>query len=443
MRDPSSTTVGSVPSERALLSACIRHPSIVGDLAGTLSDVWSCRAHALVWAAIERLHVARAEVDLVSVAADMALRDELDAAGGADWLADLYDVIGTAVQWRHYLEIVRDSAAKRAAQTVIARLHDEAFRGDLTAAEYIQRAQMGILGLGRDDESSEVETKDALRDMVAHLELRAGGKFEAVPVPFADYKAIIPWYEPGDLVIVGARPGMGKSAFAMASVECACNAGYPCIVFSLEMTREQLLLRQTSGLARVQFSDLRVGRIRDDEWCRLSTATRAIAAWTMRIDDKSRRIDTVRASARRWIAAQRRLGRTKPPLIVVDYLQLVRPPNGQRYGSREQEVSFVSSELKDMAKCEGAAVLALSQVSRKCEERADKRPILSDLRESGSLEQDADAIVFLYRDEAYNEQSQDAGVAELLVRKQRSGCLGTVRVRFEGRFVRFEESRNG
>lgn len=436
----------SLGSERAILCACMRDPGVLAQLAGTLTGVWTSRPCAAVWAAMERMHAAGTHVDLESVAVDMARRDELDAAGGPSWLADVHDELGTLVTWRHYVAIVRDAASKRATQDVLSRLYDEAFRFDLSAAEYLERAQSEILGVSVADESEDVvDTKDALRAMVANIQKRADGQILSVPLPFHDLRTVVPWLEPGDLAIIGGRPAMGKTAFGMCLVEHASEHGNPCLVFSLEMTREQLLLRETSVRSRVNLRSLREGNLRDDDWPRLITQTRIIADWPMRvIETPALRVEEIAARTRRWCAEMRRRGRTKPPLILVDYLQLVSPSNAHgRGGNREQDVSEVSRGLKAMAKREGAAVVALSQVSRRCEERANKRPIQADLRESGAIEQDADIIIFLYRDEVYNENTDDRGIAELIVRKQRSGATGTARVRFVGEHVRFEEMCNG
>jgi replicative DNA helicase len=239
--------------------------------------------------------------------------------------------------------------------------------------------------------------------------------------------------QPADLVIVAARPSMGKTTFSMNLAENAVmRSGKPVLVFSMEMPAEAIVMRMLSSLGRIDQTRIRTGKLEDEDWPRFNSAISMLAEQKLYIDDQGGLSPTeVRARARRVARDHGEIG-----MIMVDYLQLMRVPGAE---SRVAEISEISRSLKGIAKELNCPVVALSQLNRSLEQRPNKRPVMSDLRESGAIEQDADIIMFIYRDEVYNENSEEKGIAEIIIGKQRNGPIGTVRLAFQGRFTRFDD----
>ncbi|MDU3076641.1 MAG: replicative DNA helicase, partial [Mixta calida] len=289
--------------------------------------------------------------------------------------------------------------------------------------------------------NSETGVNEALDKLLTQLEsMSASDGLTGTPTGFSELDAMTCGLQPGDLALLAARPSMGKTSLAMAACTAAVSAKPDdhVFVFSLEMPSEQLMMRLLAMEGRVELSRLRSGNMDDEDWARVSEATGRIIEWKNRliIDDTSYQTPaTLRARARRYV---RKYGR--PSLIMLDYLQLVRSPEQE---NRTQEIAEISRSLKALGKELGCPVLALSQLNRLVEQRADKRPNNGDLRDSGALEQDADLIMFIYRDEVYNPGTPDAGVAEIIVGKQRQGPTGTVKVKFDGRYTLFSEFQEG
>jgi len=254
---------------------------------------------------------------------------------------------------------------------------------------------------------------------------------------FDDFDSMTSGLQPSDLIIVAGRPSMGKTTFAMNIAEnVAIKSGLPVAVFSMEMPGEALTMRMMSSLGRIDGHRIRTGKLEDDEWPRLTSAINILSQAKLFIDDTPALSPTdLRARARRLMREQGQLG-----LIVIDYLQLMQAPGVAE--NRTNEISVISRSLKALAKELDVPVIALSQLNRNLEQRPNKRPVMSDLRESGSIEQDADLVVFIYRDEVYNEDSTDKGIAEIIIGKQRNGPIGTVRLTFLGQYTKFENYIN-
>jgi replicative DNA helicase len=254
-----------------------------------------------------------------------------------------------------------------------------------------------------------------------------------VSTGFTDFDEMTSGLQASDLVIVAGRPSMGKTTFAMNLAEnVAIKAKKPVAVFSMEMPGDQLAMRMMSSLGRIDQHKVRTGKLDDDEWPRMTSAINLLAETQLFIDDTAALTPTeVRSRSRRLMREHGQLG-----LIVLDYLQLMQSPSSGE--NRVQQISDISRNLKALAKELNVPVVALSQLNRNLEQRPNKRPVMSDLRESGSIEQDADVIVFIYRDEVYNEDSPDKGVAEIIIGKQRNGPIGTSRLTFLGQYTRFE-----
>jgi replicative DNA helicase len=259
------------------------------------------------------------------------------------------------------------------------------------------------------------------------------GSITGAATGFTDFDALTSGLQPADLIIIAGRPSMGKTTIAMNIAEnIAINGGKPVAVFSMEMPGDALAMRMMSSLGRIDQSKVRTGKLEDDEWPRLTSAMNLLAETKLFIDDTPALSPSeVRARARRLVREQGPLG-----LVVLDYLQLMQSPSSG--DNRVNQISDISRSLKALAKELEVPVIALSQLNRNLESRPNKRPIMSDLRESGAIEQDADLIVFVYRDEVYNEDSPDKGTAEVIIGKQRNGPLGTVRLTFLGQYTRFE-----
>jgi replicative DNA helicase len=254
-----------------------------------------------------------------------------------------------------------------------------------------------------------------------------------VSTGFTDFDEMTSGLQASDLIIVAGRPSMGKTTFAMNLAEnVAIKAKKPVAVFSMEMPGDQLAMRMMSSLGRIDQHKVRTGKLDDDEWPRMTSAINLLAETQLFIDDTPALTPTeVRSRSRRLMREHGQLG-----LIVLDYLQLMQSPSSGE--NRVQQISDISRNLKALAKELNVPVVALSQLNRNLEQRPNKRPVMSDLRESGSIEQDADVIVFIYRDEVYNEDSPDKGMAEIIIGKQRNGPIGTSRLTFLGQYTRFE-----
>jgi replicative DNA helicase len=377
-------------------------------------------------------------VDIVTLRAQLATAGKLQSVGGDDYLLQLTNTIPTIANIEAHSKIIFEKAVIR---KLIVSCHEIAAKG---------YGDYGLLDDFLDSAERSVfeVAKQRIRHPYEHVSTVVTRTFEQVtaaaerkehvtglPTGFTRLDSMTAGMHPGDLIIVAGRPSMGKTAFALnvAVNACAKKTGHPVVVFSLEMPKEQLASRMLCCEARVDASRLRTGRLFKEDWPKLAEAAGTISDLPIWIDDTpGLTLMELRAKARR-LRADKGLG-----FIVIDYLQLMR--SGTRSESREQEISEISRSLKGLAKELELPVMALSQLNRGVETRGtkDKRPQLSDLRESGAIEQDADTILFIYRDEVYNQETPDVGIAEVIVGKQRQGPTGTVRCRFSREFTRFD-----
>jgi replicative DNA helicase len=397
------------------------------------------REHRLIFRAIARLAEEDQPFDLVTLAETLERTEQLEAAGGLPYLGAIANETPSAANIKAYARIVRQTSILRqmiAAGTDIAdsgynpqgrdasELLDEAERRVFEIAEQEARGGGGFQPiktlLGR-----AVERIDALYQRDEPITGLATG--------FSDFDMMTSGLQPADLIIVAGRPSMGKTSFAMNMAEhVAIQTKRPVAVFSMEMPGDALAMRMMSSLGRIDQHRVRTGRLEEDEWPRLTSAVNILAGAPMFIDDTPALSPTeVRARARRLKRDQDDLG-----LIVLDYLQLMQAPGSGE--NRATEISAISRSLKALAKELNVPVIALSQLNRSLEQRPNKRPVMSDLRESGAIEQDADLIVFIYRDEVYNEDTNDKGMAEIIIAKQRNGPIGTTRLTFLGKYTKFE-----
>jgi len=399
-------------------------------------------ANRRVFRAMARLFQRGEVVDPVTLSEDLAQTGELESVGGTDYLAELMDAVPTAANVEYHAKIVRERALlRRLIEAATEIIQDGYELGERRVEEVLDQAEQKIFQVAQSHEREGfVWLKQILYSTFERIEQlqAAKGGVTGVPTGFADLDRKTGGWQKGDLVIIAARPSMGKTAFVVGSaLNAAISNRTPVAVFSLEMSKESLVQRMLCHEALVDLSRLLRGRLNDDDYGRLAQAAGHLNTAPIWIDDSGMLGPLeLRAKARRLKADQPDLG-----LIVIDYLQLM--DSGGGHESRQQEVSAISRSLKGLAKELEVPVLALSQLSRAPEQRSDHRPQLSDLRESGSLEQDADLVAFLYRPEYYMseleaEEQGMRGRAELIIGKQRNGPTGTVELYFRNEFTRFE-----
>ncbi len=398
------------------------------------------KQNQLIFKSILELANKGSPFDPLILSADFKARGLLDAIGGDAYLLDLARNTASATNIRAYAEIVYQRSVRRKLIQAANRIADAAYNpGPRHADELLNEAEREVFAIAEDrpkiggpQQISSVAS-DLLKK-IAELDLQPGG-ITGLTTGFKDLDEKTSGLQPSDLIIVAGRPSMGKTTFAMNLVESALlNSNQPVLVFSMEMPAEQLLMRVFSSLGRIDQTNVRTGRLSEQDWDRLSATLALIKDKPLFIDD------TPGLSPNDLRTRTRRLARDQgnPALIMVDYLQLMRVPGNTE--NRTAEISEISRSLKSLAKEFKCPVVALSQLNRGLEQRTNKRPIMSDLRESGAIEQDADVIAFVYRDEVYYpEKQENKGLAEIIIGKQRNGPVGSVHLLFTGRYTRFDD----
>jgi replicative DNA helicase len=411
----------------------------VGDvIAG--ADFYS-EAHRLVYDHIIGLIADGKPADVVTVAETLSSVQRLDYIGGLAYLGALVENVPTAANIRHYATIVRERSILRQLAATAGDIADSAYNPlGRSAKEILDGAEAKILHIAEQgSRGSQVfeEIGKLLAGVVERIETLYNrddpSAVTGVPTGFSDLDEKTSGLQPGDLVVVAGRPSMGKTAFALNVGEhVALVTKQPVAVFSMEMGASQLALRMIGSVGRLDQHMLRTGRLAPDDWEKLTGALGRLHEAPILIDETpALNAIEVRSRARRLMKQYGKLG-----LVIVDYLQLMQASSSGE--NRATEISEISRSLKALAKELKVPVMALSQLNRSLEQRPNKRPVMSDLRESGAIEQDADVILFIYRDEVYNPESQDVGTAEIIIGKQRNGPIGTVRLTFLGEYTRFE-----
>ncbi|MGO0123484.1 replicative DNA helicase [Desulfothermobacter acidiphilus] len=426
----------SVSAEQALLGAVFLAPEVLEEVQELVrpEDFYE-GAHRVIYEALLDLQDEGQPIDLITVTEHLRQKGRLDEAGGVAYVASLVDMVPTAAHAEHYARLVRDKALLRGLIQVATRIRDIGMEEARDARQLLVEAESWLADLSASELGSSFLTLgEVLEAVLARLEeaFRYRGKMLGLPTGFEELDGLLSGLWPQDLIILASRPGMGKTSLALSlSLNVAREVSLPVGFFSLEMSREQLIQRLLAAEARVDHRRVRTAEFSDDDWVRLSQAAAQLAPLPLYIDDTpGLSVRDLRARARRLKAQAGGLG-----LLVVDYLQLVHSP--RRSENRQQEIAYVSRSLKHLAKELNCPVLALSQLSRATESRQDKRPQLSDLRESGSLEQDADVVMFIYREDYYREEAEKPGVAEVIVAKQRNGPTGTAELAFLREFTCF------
>ncbi len=408
-------------------------------------------AHVSIYAAMVELDAAGRPIDSITIAERMRENDSfhrLRAMNGESYFAELTSAVVTVENIAYHARIVHGKAVVRRmierAQEIAAKGYGE--YGDVD--EYLSQAQESILQLGVGGGGRLVTFEESCRDAYRSVEraydrrVSSGGVVTGVPSGFRDIDRLTGGWQ-DEYVILAARPSMGKSSLMMDTVAAAAWQGFPCLVFSREMTHQALTLREIAKVGGVDGWRARTGNMRDDDWKNLSGGANRIHSLPIWYDDTTSDLRGILSVARRWRSDRTLGGRLDMAgeqmraLVVLDYLQLVEHKGARKYGTKEAEIAEISRAFRDLPKLLRCPVIVLSQLNRELEKRPNKRPIMADLRDSGSLEQDADVIAFIYRDEVYNPETKDKGVAEINFAKSRNGKTGMVRLGWQKEITRF------
>ncbi len=395
--------------------------------------------HRLIFNAIAGLQAAGDPADVITASEWLESDNKLDAAGGLSYIGSLANNTPSTANILTYAKIVRERSILRSLIAAANDIADSAYNPEgQTPKEVLEKAEKLVFDIADRDGRSR-QGFQSIQELLSKSIDRIEELFESkeaitgIPTGFADLDNMTSGLQRGDLVIVAGRPSMGKTSFAMNIAEyVAVEKQLPVAIFSMEMPGEQLAMRMLSSLGRINSNKIRTGNLGDEDWPRLNSAVGFLDKAPMFVDDSAglNPMD-MRSRARRIKAETDQLG-----LIVIDYLQLMH--NSENSENRATEISAITRSLKILAKELNVPVIALSQLNRSLEQRPNKRPVMSDLRESGAIEQDADVIFFIYRDEVYNEDTDQKGVAEVIIGKQRNGPIGTTKLTFRGEFTRFE-----
>lgn len=435
----------SVEAEQAVLGGLLLDNTSWDAVADRLSaEDFYRRDHQHIFDAIAELSGRSEPSDAVTLAEYLTAKGLSEETGGLAYLAGLARDTPTAANIRAYADIVRERSQLRRLIQVSGEIAASAYASEgRPATELVDSAERLVFEIaeqGKRSGSGFVPVREVLGTTIDRLDMlhQSQGQLTGVSSGYTDLDRMTAGLQPGDLIVVAGRPSMGKTTLALNIAEnAAVGKQIPVAVFSMEMSREQLAFRMISSLGRVDQSHMRTGMFGDEDWARINGAIAQMKSATMYIDDSGALSPTeVRARARRLKREHGDLG-----LIIVDYLQLMQVPGGKE--NRATEISEISRSLKALAKELSVPVIALSQLNRSVEQRTDKKPVMSDLRESGAIEQDADLIMMIYREEVYEPDTPRKGIADIIIAKQRNGPTGEVHLTFLGKYTRFENMAVG
>jgi replicative DNA helicase len=439
----------SVEAEQSVLGGLMLDSTALDKIADLITDDDFYRhEHRLIYRQVVRLSELAKPVDVITVAEALEIAGELDRVGGLPYLGSLAQNVPSAANVRRYGEIVRERSVMRKLAEVGTEIASSAYNPTgRDAAQLLDEAESKVFEIaeaGNKGKQGFMGMPPLLSQVVERIETLYGRDNQSdvtgMATGFNDLDRMTSGLQPGDLVIVAGRPSMGKTAFSINIAEnVALDSNKPVAIFSMEMGAAQLAMRMLGSVGKLNQHDLRTGRLQDDDWGRLTHALGKLNDAPLFIDESAAlsALD-LRARSRRLHRQHGELG-----LIVVDYIQLMSSNAGKASENRATEISEISRSLKALAKELHVPVIALSQLNRSLEQRPNKRPVMSDLRESGAIEQDADLILFIYRDEVYNPDSPDKGKAEIIIGKQRNGPIGKVELAFRGEYTRFENLAHG
>ena len=433
--------LGKVPphdieAEQAVLGSMLTDPDAVSSSIEKLKEEDFYREdNKAIYSAMYNLYNRAEPIDLITVKSELETMGKLDKIGGIEYLATLPDKVPTTANANKYIKIVEEKSTLRKLIKTANEIVELGYDPTEEVEDIIDGAEKKIFNLIQDkSQKGYTEIKDILVDSFNELEALYNRKqhITGVPTGFADLDYRTAGLHGSEFILIAARPAMGKSAFVLnIATHAAVKAKVPVAIFSLEMSKEQMVNRILCSEAMVDSNKVRTGRLEEEDWAKLAGAIGPLSEAGIYIDDTPGiSIMEIRTRCRK-LKLEKNIG-----LVIIDYLQLVQGSN-KRMGSREQEIAEISRSLKILAKELNVPVIALSQLSRAVEQRPDHRPMLSDLRESGSIEQDADIVMFLYRDDYYNEESEKKNIAEVIIAKQRSGSTGTVDLMWLGNYTKF------
>jgi replicative DNA helicase len=439
----------SVEAEQSVLGGLLLEATALDKIADLVQlDDFYRQEHRLIYRQIVNLSEQAKPVDVITVAESLEISGELDKVGGLSYLGGLAQNVPSAANIRRYGEIVRERSIMRKLAEVGSDIASSAYNPTgRDAAQLLDEAESKVFDIaeaGSRGRQGFLPMPPLLTEVVERIETLYGrdnaSDVTGTATGFTDLDRKTSGLHPGDLVIIAGRPSMGKTALAINIAEnVALDSKLPVAIFSMEMGAAQLVMRMIGSVGKLNQQDLRTGKLQDDDWGRLTQALGKLNDAPIHIDESAALSSLdLRARSRRLHRSNNGLG-----LIVVDYLQLMSSNVGKASENRATEISEISRSLKALAKELQVPVIALSQLNRSLEQRTDKRPVMSDLRESGAIEQDADLILFIYRDEVYNSDSPSQGKAEIIIGKQRNGPIGKVELAFRGEYTRFDNLASG
>ncbi|GLH63959.1 replicative DNA helicase [Parageobacillus sp. G301] len=426
----------SIEAEQAVLGAIFLDPSALTLASEILIPEDFYRAsHQKIFHAMLRVADKGEPVDLVTVTAELADTQQLEEVGGVSYLSELADAVPTAANVEYYARIVEEKSVLRRLIRTATSIAQDGYTREDEVDVLLDEAEQKIMEISQRKHSGAFKNiKDVLVQTYDNIEMlhNRKGEVTGIPTGFTELDRMTSGFQRSDFIIVAARPSVGKTAFALNIAQnVATKTNENVAIFSLEMSAQQLVMRMLCAEGNINAQNLRTGRLTPEDWGKLTMAMGSLSNAGIYIDDTpSIRVSDIRAKCRR-LKQESGLG-----MVVIDYLQLIQG-SGRNRENRQQEVSEISRSLKALARELEVPVIALSQLSRSVEQRQDKRPMMSDIRESGSIEQDADIVAFLYRDDYYNKDSENKNIIEIIIAKQRNGPVGTVQLAFIKEYNKF------
>ncbi|MDP4133515.1 MAG: replicative DNA helicase [Bacillota bacterium] len=430
----------NLSAEQAVLGCMLTNSKALSEVFTSIrAEDFYTEAHRIIFDAAKVLFDTGKPVDFVTVTE--SLGPKINIVGGVGYISNLAMSVVTTQNISQYIKIVKDNSSVRNLIEAASEIEEMGYANEEDTEILLDRAEQKIFSVAEHRGSMGFShVRDVVVDAIGAIEkLReAGGKITGLPTGFTELDSILAGLQKSDLILVAARPAMGKTAFALNIAQnAAIKTGSPVAIFNLEMSKEQIVNRMICSEALVQNNKFRIGDLDAQDCSRLAQAIGTLSSAPIYIDDTPAiGISEIRAKCRRLAQAEKGLG-----LIVIDHIQLMQ--SSRKSENRQQEISEISRSLKILAKEMHLPVIALSQLSRAVESRTDKRPMLSDLRESGAIEQDADVVMFLYRDAYYNPESEKHNIAECIIAKHRNGETGKVELVYRGEYVRFENAYKG
>ncbi|WP_458411521.1 replicative DNA helicase [Schinkia sp. CFF1] len=434
----------NLEAEQAIIGAIFLEPSTLTTASEILMpDDFYRSAHSRIFSAMLDISEKGEPVDIVTVTSELADRKQLEEVGGVAYLSELADAVPTAANIEYYAKIVEEKSILRRLIRTATVIATEGYNNDDNVESLLNDAEKSILEVAnRKNTGGFRNIKDVLVNVYDNIEVlhNRKGDVTGIPTGFVDLDRMTAGFQRNDLIIVAARPSVGKTAFALNIAQnVATKTDENVAIFSLEMGAEQLVMRMLCAEGNINAQSLRTGKMTEEDWTKLTMAMGSLSNAGIYIDDTPGvRVNEIRSKCRR-LQQEHGLG-----MILIDYLQLIQG-SGRSGENRQQEVSEISRSLKALARELSVPVIALSQLSRGVEQRQDKRPMMSDIRESGSIEQDADIVAFLYRDDYYDKETENKNIIEIIIAKQRNGPVGTVELAFVkeyNKFVNLERHRD-